>query len=754
MRTSEAMMVDVVLIGGGHSHAIALREFAMDPIPGVNVTLISDRSVTPYSGMLPGYLAGKYTYDECHIDLRKLMAAVGGQFLVDKVTGLDPNTKTIFCDQHPAIRYDWISFDIGSTPVIPQMSGALEHGIPVKPWQPFLKNWTQWTTTLQGPLETPLNLVIVGAGAGGVELAFNADAKLTECLGPRNAQTNPWTIHLIHRGSEILAHHNPWVREQCDRILAQRGIQVHLNSEIDSVSAHELICNSGLTLPFAQLFWVTGAAAPEWLRATELALTPSGFIQVDDTLQSPSHPNIFAAGDVATMINHPRPKAGVFAVRQGKPLAQNIRRAILGEALQPFQPQKNFLSLIGTGRDRAIASWGSIPLGLEADWLWSWKDQIDRKFMDQFEQLSLQMKAPSPLKQKQSPTLPDMHCAGCGSKVGYSILSQVLDEITQDVSNPDILIGLEGEDAAIVRVPEGQAIAHTVDYFRQLINDPYLFGQIASHHALSDLFAMGASPQTALAIATIPYGSSKYQQNSLHQLLSGAVKVLNEAGAKLVGGHTTEGEALAFGLSCNGLIQPDRVLRKKGLTIGDHLILTKPLGIGVIFAGQSQGRAKSQWIDHAMTTMLQSNQAAGQIAQEFGASACTDITGFGLLGHLWEMVKASRVRVNLDLSHLQPIPGALELCDLGVRSSLFEHNAEVQQHTRHDPALVEHPHWPLLFDPQTSGGLLMAISEAKLSDCLAALTAKGYVHSHHIGIVTTQNSLPVVELQSSAQISD
>ena len=143
------------------------------------------------------------------------------------------------------------------------------------------------------------------------------------------------------------------------------GIQIHLKDEVELVSSTQIICRSGLTLPFDQLFWVTGAAAPSWLKTTGLSLTPSGFIQVDETLRSLSHPNIFAAGDVATLTHHPRPKAGVFAVRQGKPLAQNIRRVICGESLQRFKPQQNFLSLIGTGCNRAIALLGQSPR-----WVW------------------------------------------------------------------------------------------------------------------------------------------------------------------------------------------------------------------------------------------------------------------------------------------------------------------------------------------------------------------------------------------------
>ena len=191
MRSSKALMVDLLFVGGGHSHAIALREFAMDPLPGVSVTLISDRSVTPYSGMLPGYLAGKYTYDECHIDLRQLMEAVGGQFLIDQVTGIHPESQTLSCDQHPDLHYDWLSVDIGSTPIIPPIPGALEHGIPVKPWQPFLDQWSQWTSGLNPHSEAPINLIIVGGGGRWSRVGIERRCQINGMLGLQRATDPP-----------------------------------------------------------------------------------------------------------------------------------------------------------------------------------------------------------------------------------------------------------------------------------------------------------------------------------------------------------------------------------------------------------------------------------------------------------------------------------------------------------------------------------------------------------------------------------
>lgn len=331
-----------------------------------------------------------------------------------------------------------------------------------------------------------------------------------------------------------------------------------------------------------------------------------------------------------------------------------------------------------------------------------------------------------------------MRCAGCGSKVGSSVLARVLPRIQQEQfsTREDILIGLDKpDDAAVVQVPADRVMVHTVDYFRSLINDPYIFGQISANHCLSDIFAMGAVPQSALAIAMIPYAVETKVEETLFQLLSGAVKALAASNTPLVGGHTTEGAELTFGLSCNGLADPDKLLRKSGMQSDQVLILTKALGTGTLFAAEMQRQAKSQWIDAAVESMLISNQAAAACLLAYHASACTDITGFGLLGHLIEMLQASHVAVKLDLDAIPVLEGARETTQQQVFSSLYPENLRASRYVSNVSAAESHPHYPLLFDPQTSGGLLAAIPAQKASECLAALKNLGYSHSRIIGSV-------------------
>lgn len=737
---------DLVLIGGGHSHAIALRKFGMNPIPGVRLTLITDVTDTPYSGMLPGYVAGLYSFDDCHIDLRPLANFAGARLVVDRAIGLDLQHNRVICAHRPAIAFDWLSIDIGSTPAVATVPGAAEYAIPVKPISQFLSRWDALVALLmqQGDRHPDrsdrcLTLGIVGGGTGGVELALAVQSRLLH-LGRQSGLSASVALHLFQRGPELMPERHPWVRRKMQQILARRGIQLHLNEAVSQVGKDWVRCESGLQVACDSLFWVTQAAAAPWLRDSGLATCDRGFIQVNDCLQSTSHPQVFAAGDVATMVNHPRPKAGVFAVRQGKPLYANLCRALQQQPLQPFVPQKQFLILIGLGDRTAVASRGGLGLGAAA-WIWQWKDRIDRTFMQQFVQL--QPMEPGKQTGTAASTLAPMPCAGCGSKVGSSVLERSLARVHHDfggsegaLDRDDILIGLDApDDAAVISIPTGQVLVQTVDYFRALVNDPFVFGQLAATHALGDLFAMGAAPHSALAIATLPYATATKHEEMLYQLLSGAVKVLTQAGAVLIGGHTNEGADLSFGLTCNGLAVPQHLLRKSGMHPGDVLILTKPLGTGTLFAADMQLKAKGRWIEAAIQSMLTSNQTAATLCQTYQATACTDVTGFGLLGHLSEMLQASQVAAELSLAALPILDGAGDTLHQGLLSSLHPQNLKTTAQIQNGAAVASQPLFPLLFDPQTCGGLLVSVPAAMANDCLSALHRHGYSRSQAIGQV-------------------
>lgn len=379
-------MKHLVLIGGGHSHAIALREFAKTPLPGIHITLISDVLQTPYSGMLPGYLAGFYTFDEAHIDLRPLAKLAQAEFCCDRAIALDLQQNQVLCANRPPIPFDVLSIDIGSTPATLNVPGAATYAIPAKPVPKLLESWNQFREeVLQSPQKSR-SLATVGGGAGGVELTLSIQAHLNKILAPKY-HTNI-EYHLFHRSSQILSSHSPYAARTLTKLMQKRGIHLHLNQTVTRLEKQpserlKLDCESGLTIECDPVFWVTQATAPDWISASGLSTDNRGFIQVNDHLQSISHANIFASGDIATLLNNPRPKAGVFAVRQGKPLFENLCRSLENKPLRSYHPQQQFLTLIGTGTGKAVASRGRFGLG-PFRCIWTWKDWIDRRFMEQF----------------------------------------------------------------------------------------------------------------------------------------------------------------------------------------------------------------------------------------------------------------------------------------------------------------------------------------------------------------------------------
>ena len=741
---SNPILKDLVLVGGGHTHVAVLKRFGMKPMPGVRLTVIARDVHTPYSGMLPGYIAGLYSYDESHIDLRPLCQFSGARLFHGEANGLDLKNKLVHCSNRPSIPYDILSLNIGSSPQIYDVKGAVDFATPVKPINQFVERWRNLENRIINE-RRPHRIAVVGAGAAGTEMVLAIQYRLRNLLDAKGRQDEPLELHLISKASRVISSHHPDVSARFERILNDRGINVYLNTAATQVNESKLFLSDGKSLNCDEILWVTGASAPSWLQDSGLQVSKGGFVNVHETLQSTMCPSIFAAGDIANVLKYPRPKAGVFAVRHGKPLSENLRRVLLGKKPRAFKPQRNMLGLISTGDKYAVAS--KAQFVTEGRWVWLWKDWIDQRFMGKYNNLPKMVEGPTaPLQSGLSDpeTLKEMsaiamRCGGCGAKVGANILSRALADLSP-VQRDDVLVGLhEPDDAAIVEVPAGKVMVHTVDYFRSFIDDPYVFGQISANHSLSDLFAMGAEAQSALAVATVPYGIERKVEDTVRQLMAGAMNVLEDANASLVGGHTSEGLELALGFSAHGLIEKDRILRKSGMNPGDFLILTKALGTGTLFAADMQQKAKGRWVQSAIESMLVSNRVAASLLYQHGANACTDITGFGLLGHLIEMIRPSGVDVDIYLNELPILDGAEETIEMGILSSLQPANLRLRRAVRNREEAIQSVRFPLIFDPQTSGGLLASIPAIQAESCLEGLKAAGIEAAAVIGQVKKQS---------------
>jgi selenide,water dikinase len=300
--------------------------------------------------------------------------------------------------------------------------------------------------------------------------------------------------------------------------------------------------------------------------------------------------------------------------------------------------------------------------------------------------------------------------------------------------DPNVLVGLRGaDDAGVYRISEELALVQTIDFFTPIVNDPRTFGQVAAANSLSDVYAMGGRPITAMNIVCFP--AKKLGLEPLREILRGGLDTLKEAGVALLGGHTVEDAEPKYGLSVTGLIHPHRILTKAGLKEGDRIVLTKPLGTGVISTALKGRMASPSAYDDMVRSMRALNRAASEAALEAGTLACTDVTGFGLLGHMMEMAKASGMRVRLDITHIPLLEGARDCAAMGMipggtRANRSFFSPQVEGEDRVDPVMLD-----LLYDPQTSGGLLIAVPQERVELLEDALQRRGVATAAHIALV-------------------
>jgi selenide, water dikinase len=718
---------EVVLIGGGHAHVHVLTAFGMQPQPGVRLTLITTDLATPYSGMLPGVVAGLYAPDEAHIDLVRLTAATGTRLIHATANGLDRTAKRVLLSGRPPIAYDLVSIDVGITPALATITGAETHAIAVKPIGSFLRKLGMLLERARAP-DGPRRIAMIGGGAGGVELALSVRSRLLA-----DAQAHGWemaklSFALVTDG-EILNTHHPRVRSAFRRILTECNIELHEHRRAREVLDSAVVFDRGPPLRADAVLIATDAAAPAWFAGTGLARDAGGFLAVGPTLQCANDPDVFAAGDCAALIETPREKAGVFAVRAGPPLAANLRRRAGGIAPKAWRPQRQHLALISTGERYAVASRGAFMA--EGAWVWTLKDIIDRRWMRMYQDTD-RMLARMATRSRAAPdvSVADMRCAGCAAKVGPGPLSRALGRLSR---GPDqgVLIGLDRtDDAAVLAPPQGKLLVQTVDHLRAFVTDPFAFGEIAANHALNDVFAMGGEPRHALATAVIPAGATHVVEETLFQLLSGVRACLDRESIGLVGGHSAEGVDLALGLTVTGEVAADGILRKSGLRAGDTLVLTRPLGTGILFAAAMRARADARWIEAVLANMRRSNRSAAAILIAHGASAMTDVSGFGLVGHLCEMLIASAAEAELDLRALPLYDGTRHLAEQGIASTLLSENVASARFLR---AAIDAATRAIVFDPQTSGGLLAGVPMERAAACLSALRAAGHDGATRIG---------------------
>jgi selenide,water dikinase len=699
---------DIVLIGAGHTNAHVLRMWRMSPLADTRLTCITDSFIAAYSGMLPGTLAGLYTEDRMQIDLVRLCAASGARLIRGEVTGLDLPNQRVFLRDRPPVPFDALSIGIGSVPKLPPSGTSQAEMVTIKPMQTFLARLGDRLTRLDGSGDRrPWQIAVVGAGAGGVEVTFCLSAYLA-----RNYPGRHYDLALIDSGQEILPGAGAGMIRRARRELAARDVRLMLGREVGDIRQRQLLID-GDALPVDLAIWATSGVAPPLLGRLGLPTDEKGFLLTRANLRTVADVPVFVVGDSGTSVDHPTPKAGVFAVRQGPVLWENLRRQLNGDPLNPYVPQRNFMKLLATGDRRAILEYKG--MSFHAAWCWKLKDAIDSRFMRKLQDYRPSMMAAPAV----DPTVA-MQCAGCGGKLAGSVLSRALARL--DVPPAEhVLLGLDRpDDAAIVRLPGGGPVAATVDFFAPFIDDPYLVGRVAAINAFNDLVALGCQPAAALALAAVEPGPERQQEQYLYELLAGGLREFHAVGASLVGGHTIESPKPLVGFSVIATAS-ERPQLKSGLRAGDLLVLTKPLGTGILLAAQMRAECRAEWFEALLRVLVAGNQHAAQSVEQFDISGMTDVTGFGLAGHLLEMLRAGEVSAELWLDRIPLLPGVGQLSAGGIESSLAPANRSVATEIEVDDQTAATTEYPVLFDPQTSGGLLLGVVEHQAENLVSRL---------------------------------
>ena len=689
---------DLILVGGGHSHLMLMMNYAKKPIHGIRITLISNELDTPYSGMIPGYIEGIYSWRQTHIDLFKLSMKLNIRFIHSEVVNISGENKEIYLKNRPSISYDFLSINCGIKSNYTNIKGAKKFSLFVKPISKLSSNFLNKMKEIK-------TIAFIGGGAAAVELA----------LALRNRYKNdnhPLKIIIVTGYNGLLKTFPKKSQIQTRKALNIAQIEIIDKERVIEIQKSCFVTSTNKIFNVDKCILATDAMAPEWLKKSDINLNEKGFIIVNSSFQT-NYNFIFASGDIAEFDKMNLPKAGVYAVRSGKPLAKSIRNYITNKPKYLFNHKNNYLALIGLSNGNAIATkYGFSNL---SKFNFIIKKIIDKNFVRKFNQYE---KIPLALKFKRiiaSFTNKfgfkidikefeeiQMQCRGCAAKVSFSALEKSL---------PKKLI-ISSDDAS--PIPSYPNLFQTIDMINAIITDPFLLGKIAANHSLSDIYAVRSKPISAQMILQLPLSSPQINSRDLNQVLLGAQSVFNLNHCLLNGGHTMIGNdqdpIIGFSITGENKIIKNKYNHNK-INEGDLLILTGKLGSGLIFAGINNNFIDSHYQIDVIEQMTEGNEKIGMLSNNLEVLAMTDITGFGLANHLLNLIKRDKningLTINTNnIPFYKGVPLALKK---GVRSSLYNANYDAAYKNviyERDNKLIDE----IIYDPQTVGGLAFIIS--------------------------------------------
>lgn len=711
---------DLVLVGGGHAHVQVLRRWMMAPMAGVRLTVVLDRPTAMYSGMVPGYVAGDYDAAELTIDGVPLARRAGARVVLAPAVSIDPAAHRIDLSDRPPLHYDVASLDVGATVRGLDLPGVREHALATRPIGRFVEEaHARLERACRGrSAEERPRVAVVGGGAAGLELALTLEARL-------RAAGRPAAVTLLTEGEDVLEGRAPRVRRVARHRAEARGIRVRTGARVRAVRRDAVELEDG-RLPADLVVWATGAAPLPFPCGPGLPLDDAGFVRVGPTLAVEGTDDLFAVGDCASPGHAPWVgKAGVYAVRAGPVLDANLRARLRGRPRRDFRPQRDFLMLLNAGGREALgARWG---FALEGPWVWRLKDWIDRRFVRRFQVLDADG-APRPGFPAPAPA------AGEATGDGACALAPALARLPKPPPDPRVRAGpAEAASAALLTDARGGVTVTALGATGGFTDDPWWVGRVAAVNAVSEVLAAGGRARSALALVNLPESRPELAEETLFQVLSGARAALDPLGVSLAGGRATRAGALSVGLSATGELG-DEPFPRAGLAPGDRLVLTRPLGGGVLLAADRRGLLPGPALGPLLEGLARPDVCAARVAREFDTRGCTVVSGLGVVGHLVPLLRASGVSARLFAGALPVWPGAADLLARDVRSGRRRSDARGRRGIVVERGAVGAAA-ELLFDAQISGGLLFGVGAARAAEAVRALRAGGDAEAAVIGVV-------------------
>ena len=659
----------------------------MNPQKGLRVTIISNKYLSTYSGMVPSYIEGNYNWNEINTDLAQLCNNYSHRLIISSITRVDTLKKLVYLKNRPPICYDLLSINLGIQSDKSKIIGSGKFALQLKPISEIKKTTDKILTFNKSNPKN--NVILIGAGAAGVEVALALSSRFKK----NNIKNN---IILLSKNKSILKGYNYFAQKNCKKELLKNNIKVIFNAKVNKISKEYIVYNNNIKMYGKFPILCTAASPLDLLKKSNLPLNEKGSIEVNNYLLAKGTTNIFAAGDIAEIKGYITTKAGVFAVKQGKILFKNIVRKLHKKKLIKYYPQKSYLSLIGLPNKNALAV--KSLFSFKSNFLWYLKKYIDNKFIKKY---SIKNEIKSDITFNKDPFKFEMQCKGCGNKVPQSVLKSVFKK--------NILNGSLDAD----KITATKNLYQSTDIISSIINDPYKLGMLSAKHALNDILASNSKALSSQMIVSMPPALNKINIRDLTQLKKGAEVIMKKSVCDITGGHTysSNDDQIYIGYS---IVGRQKTINKQNYFSEGFVYMTGHIGTAIIFAAIEQKILSGAYSKQVIKEMTASNHKIYELLCKNNVNMITDISGFGLAIHLYNLIlRFPRLKgIELSINQVPIYPGVELALSKNVKSSLNDANKNYiiskLNHSNKNHKLSN-----ILYDPQTAGGFVFVLNDNK-----------------------------------------